>query len=406
MARILSEIMTIATTCDTEYGYFNYLHLEFTIMMRIPVALLGLILLFGCNSSNKYVISGSFKEKQDEEWIYLLKFLDSGLKIDSVKIVNGHFEFKGSVEFPEIQYLSYHPDITAEAFPFFLEPEELEIIIDPTNWYEGSIITGGTVNEEFKSLEEDINDEYFTVYLELCDAYPPAKEENRKIFNIKMKELQESIMEIRKDFILNNPTSPISIVYLEMLYYILPIGELEDILSSFPKQIQRTASYYRISNYFKTEMEFGFLSSSDSNPDEVSINNKFEPDSTIIAALVNQNPNKALYIDIWNTGCGPCKIEFPYSKKLYEKIDTSKVAFIYLCTSSKEDNWRKMIEEKNLKGQHYLLNKEIELKLFEEIGGERSYPRYVIVSRDGEIYNRNAPRPSSLEIEGVLKYRL
>ena len=130
--------------------------------------------------------------------------------------------------------------------------------------------------------------------------------------------------------------------------------------------------------------------------------NELSLDTSIIGALVSQNPNKVLYIDIWGTGCGPCRKEFPYSHRLHERIDTNKVVFIYLCVASEEDKWKALIEEENLQGQHYLLDRELVRALYEEIGGQRYNPRYVIINKSGEIENSVAPWPSSPEIEQLL----
>ncbi len=83
-------------------------------------------------------------------------------------------------------------------------------------------------------------------------------------------------------------------------------------------------------------------------------------------------------------------------------VDTSTVAFIYLCAASEEESWRAMIEDEKLSGQHYFLDRDLEHALFKEIGGQRYYPRYLIINKSGEIENNAAPSPSSQEIEKLL----
>jgi hypothetical protein len=109
--------------------------------MKAIYSLLFLLLIIGCNSNeNKYVIAGSFKEKQVENWIYLINPKINTGDVDSAKVINGRFEFRGLVEVSEICYLSYHPVISEDAFGFFLEPSELDVIIDPSDWIDGSTI--------------------------------------------------------------------------------------------------------------------------------------------------------------------------------------------------------------------------------------------------------------------------
>lgn len=123
----------------------------------------------------------------------------------------------------------------------------------------------------------------------------------------------------------------------------------------------------------------------------------------MLSKLIAHNPNKVLYIDIWATWCGPCKKEFPYSRKLYDMIDPERIQMIYLCVGSSKDEWEKVVKSEVLNGQHYLIDDE-NLKKF---GNKNSIniqgiPRYIIVGSDGTIKNKNAPKPSSANLLDIL----
>ncbi len=76
--------------------------------MKTLYFILILSLIVGCNSTdNEYVITGSFKEKRVEDWIYLINPKINTGHVDSAAIINGKFEFSGLVEVPEMYYLSY-----------------------------------------------------------------------------------------------------------------------------------------------------------------------------------------------------------------------------------------------------------------------------------------------------------
>ncbi len=105
---------------------------------------------------------------------------------------------------------------------------------------------------------------------------------------------------------------------------------------------------------------------------------------------------KYIYIDIWATWCKPCIIEIPDLEKLRNEYESKEIAFVSICKSDKKDNWRKFVTDKNLKG----------IQLFDEGSNSEFYkifdvnaiPRFIIIDKDGNIYNADAPRPSSNEI--------
>jgi len=372
--------------------------------MRTTTLLLILALIIGCNSKkDQYVISGSFLDDQVKEWIYLIQLTPDGFKVDSAEVVIGKFEFNGSVDITELFYLSSNADATKDVFAFFLEPCELEIVIDPSNWFEGTTVSGGSVNDEFFNMEATLNKAFSDRSFEINEKYPSSNEENRDIKNRLIKNLIDSIATIRQEYVWSNPGSPITPVFLSNFYHTLTLEELGGILNKIPDNMQQASLYKRIATYY--ELSIGQMDSNynKSTKGEVAKMNDLEIDSSIIQTLANRNPNKVLYIDMWATWCGPCRQEFPHSNRLHEVVDTSKIAFIYLCAASKEENWRKMIEDENLGGQHYFLDSDLERDLFKEIGGQRYYPRYLIVNKSGELENSSAPRPSSQETKTLLE---
>lgn len=46
---------------------------------------------------------------------------------------------------------------------------------------------------------------------------------------------------------------------------------------------------------------------------------------------------KTLFINLWATWCGPCRIEMPSIDKLYNSVDTSRVAFLMISLDDHHD---------------------------------------------------------------------
>lgn len=50
-----------------------------------------------------------------------------------------------------------------------------------------------------------------------------------------------------------------------------------------------------------------------------------------------QYKGKVVFLNVWATWCGPCRVEMPSIQKLYEKMDTTGVAFVILSIDRDSD---------------------------------------------------------------------
>ncbi len=103
---------------------------------------------------------------------------------------------------------------------------------------------------------------------------------------------------------------------------------------------------------------------------------------------------KVIYIDLWASWCIPCREEIPSFRKLHSKYkDNDKIAFISIAVSDGEKECRKAIAE----------DKPDWLQLYDKDGVvSKSYvantiPKYILIDKNGNIVNFDAPRPSNVE---------
>lgn len=102
---------------------------------------------------------------------------------------------------------------------------------------------------------------------------------------------------------------------------------------------------------------------------------------------------QVVVIDFWGTWCGPCKRELPFSKKIEEHYaDRDDVTFLFVALErGPEAYWKKFVSDNNIPGVHlYSPNSNRALMPYKIT----SVPRYVIVDKEGKIYDAFASRPS------------
>jgi thiol-disulfide isomerase/thioredoxin len=109
---------------------------------------------------------------------------------------------------------------------------------------------------------------------------------------------------------------------------------------------------------------------------------------------------KYVYLDNWATWCRPCLGEIPSLKKLEKKYG-DKIHFISISLDREKDydTWKKMIKEENLTGVQLFAHSD---KSFADAYKIISIPRFIIVDPEGNVYDPDAPRPSSKKIDALL----
>lgn len=117
----------------------------------------------------------------------------------------------------------------------------------------------------------------------------------------------------------------------------------------------------------------------------------------ILETIIEKNKGKVIYIDFWATWCGPCKSEVPYAIELHNSYAGKPITFVNLCLASEREAWKKAVANQKIAGDNYFLDKDQSALLTRKLN-LAGFPTYMIIDKNGQLIDRQAPRPSSGDV--------
>lgn len=303
------------------------------------------------------------------------------MPIDTADIVNGKAVLEGAVDMPGVYYLSVLGN-RAKAV-IFVENKNMSV-----NGSADSLatikVTGSATHDEYKSVEEQINnlaDQYMALYQDSRKAAASGDTAKARQLMDKVNELYESTNTIQEDFVKNNPASYATPYFLGNIQYNKDVEELDKLVSGLDPKLDVSPT---IADLKERIEKMKTVAVGQIAPDFT----QNDPDGNPVKFSDIYSKNKYTLVDFWASWCGPCRGENPNVVAVYNDYKDKGFGVFGVSLDKDKAEWLKAIENDHLAWPHvsdlaYWSNAAAQLYAINSI------PSSLIVDQNGKIIAKN-----------------
>ena len=390
----------------------NYYNMKKS-LLGLQAALPGLIVATGfllaapaglfAQAATGFRISGHLKNVQ-AEWIYLVYAKDGRQTLDSAKVNNGSYVFTGEI-------LESNPATLLDVMPLggrlspksmakiYLMPESF--VITHIDSFSNTLITGSTVNTDFKKIQEEVNP-YADREMAFLPRYKAAQEAKD---DSTLKAIKQQVHEIDKEiddkvygpYTRNNPQSPLALYVLQLYAANDPdAGKLQPLFDGLSSAVRDS----KVGTAFQQKLTVAAATS---------VGNKaldFTQNDTLGNPVkLSSFRGKYVLLDFWASWCAPCRAENPSVVTIYNKYHVKGFDILSVSLDKPGDKakWMKAIHDDQLSWTNVS-----DLQFWDNAAakeyGIRSIPQNFLIDPQGKIIAKNL-RGDELEKELAEVYK-
>lgn len=358
------------------------------IFMRTLIVLTSCVffLLTSCNSVDKtektptgYTIDGTLPTTSNSSLVYLMN--EKNEKIDSSKVVDHIFQFKGFVKSASAYHLQLQNAI--KKHPVIIENGKFTVFINDKN----TTIIGGDLNSKqqvFNALKIELNAQK----LMLLDSFMVDKI-SKKDLKKSIKGINKTLKKINTDYVIDNANNLLSSTLLATNFNfsleelkmiksnskIIESSVLHTVLTEEIRKLQtiydqKLADEKRVKAAKKIYRKPAIMFTGDGLQGEV----------VSLQSVIKGK--KVILVDFWASWCGPCRMVTPRVRELYNKYKNKGFTILTVSEDKNTEDWKNGIEQDNMLSWNHVFD---DYGRISSMYGIRSIPYMVLIDGNGGI---------------------
>jgi len=320
--------------------------------------------------ASDFRIHGNVSNVPDGTLLFLRLVGPPAKNVDSVKVVNGKFEFKGNAPASPTWATLSIKDKFVPLTDLYLEAGDIYVY---GKLYECNA-KGTKTNNEYLDFKNTLNPIYNEVY-RAHNAVALNNVSSQDSLNAEVKKMEEVLNKAELNYIRKYPASVVSLHLLGYKSSHMTGDQINNAISLLDVSLLNTKQVLDMKEYAKRLIACAEGTKA--------------PDFTLktidgITFSLSENKGKFILLDFWASWCAPCRNALPHVAQLNEKYKGKNFEIIGVSLDKNTDKWEKALAEDKCTWKQVCDTDGHVARLY----AVSAIPLMVIVSPDGTIIKR------------------